>query len=435
LSAPLFFQLKGAIIRNFSHNSLEEQKPHIHEEDALDEERLSLADRLREWHTKSHSWQYRFLTFLKNISGYRVVRVFRNYSAFSIVASSALMVSASNFAQGQGNESFLLGYIGEDQSAEVESAQKKRFAMKETGKNLALVPLADPATGVDPNQKDDTSLFDVEASAFESQVVLSSNTTNIAKDPEEEGGVTIYTVEDGDTVSGVAAKFGITVNTILWANDFDNVDAIKPNDQIFILPVAGLTHVVKGGETIESIAGQYKADKEKIIAFNSLPANGEVETGASIVIPDGKKEVEEKVEKTDGQNGLTRRQYANTSGGTAEVSDISGYRTPQGKAGSGHRFPYGYCTWYVASKRYVPWGGNAGTWLYNAKAQGYRTGKSPAVGSIVVTTENRYYGHVAYVEKVSGGVITVSEMNYAGWGKTSRRTLSTSSRAIKGYIY
>ncbi len=346
------------------------------------------------------------------------------------------MVSASNFAQGQGNESFLLGYIGEDQSAQVESAQKKRFALKETGKNLALVPLADAGTGVDPNEKDDTSLFDVEASAFESQVVLSSNTTNIAKDPEEEGGVTLYTVEDGDTVSGIAAKFGITVNTIWWANDFDNVDEIKPNDQIFILPVAGLTHIVKNGETIDSIASQYKADKEKIIAFNSLPANGEVESGASIVIPDGKKEEDKKTEtKPADQNGLTRRQYANTSGGTAEVSDISGFRTPQGRAGAGHRFPYGYCTWYVAKKRYVPWGGNAGTWLYNAKAQGYRTGKAPAAGAIVVTTENRYYGHVAYVEKVSGGTITVTEMNYAGWGKTSRRNLPANSRVIKGYIY
>ncbi len=89
----------------------------------------------------------------------------------------------------------------------------------------------------------------------------------------------------------------------------------------------------------------------------------------------------------------------------------------------------------MAQKRYVPWGGNAGTWLYRAKALGYRTGKTPVPGSIVVTTENRYYGHVAIVEKVGNGTITVSEMNYTGWAKTSRRTLATSSRVIKGYIY
>ncbi len=345
------------------------------------------------------------------------------------------MVSASNFAQGQGQESFLFGYIGEAETQEAGGSAKQRFVIDENKKNLALVPLADSAMGVDPEEKEDLSLFDVESTSLDNQVLLSQTTANIAKDPEEEGGgVTLYTVLDGDTMSGIAAKMGITVNTILWANDIDNVDAIKPGDQIFILPVAGLNHVVKSGESIDDIAKQYKADKEKIISFNSLPANGELEAGASITIPDGRKEEEKKPEK-ETETGLTRRQYANTTTGLGAVTNISGYRTPEGKAGKGHRFPYGYCTWYVASKRFVPWGGNAGTWLYNAKAQGYKTGKSPAVGAIVVTTENRYYGHVALVEKVSGGSITVSDMNYVGWGKVSRRTMPANSRVIKGYIY
>ena len=348
------------------------------------------------------------------------------------MASSAILVSASNFAQGQDSSSLLLGYIGEAEVADEAVNQKHRLSAQAAKKeNLALVPLADPSTAVDPDQKDDTSLFDVEALAMENQVMLSAQTADMAKDPEEEGGVKIYTVATGDTMSGIAQRHGITVNTILWANDIDNVDEIKPGDQIFILPIAGLSHVVKSGETIDSIASQYKADKDKIIAFNSLPANGEIREGDSIIIPDGKKDMPKPVEAPS--EGLERRQYATSTGGT--VTDVSGYKKLEGKGGSGHRFPYGYCTWYVAQKRYVPWGGNAGTWLYNAKSMGYRTGKSPAVGSIVVTTENRYYGHVALVEKVSGGSITVSDMNYVGWGKTSRRTLPANSRVIKGYIY
>lgn len=394
---------------------------------------MRLAERLSDLHTKSHYVQRRVLTFLKDISGYRIVRVFRNYSAFSIVASSAILVSASNFAQGQDSSSLLLGYIGEAEVADEAVNQKHRLSAQAAKKeNLALVPLADPSTSVDPDQKDDTSLFDVEALAMENQVMLSAQTADMARDPEEEGGVKIYTVATGDTMSGIAQRHGITVNTILWANDIDNVDEIKPGDQIFILPIAGLSHVVKSGETIDSIASQYKADKDKIIAFNSLPANGEIREGDSIIIPDGKKDMPKPAEAPS--EGLERRQYATSSGGT--VTDVSGgYRKLEGRGGSGHRFPYGYCTWYVAQKRYVPWGGNAGTWLYNAKSMGYKTGKAPAVGSIVVTTENRYYGHVALVEKVSGGSITVSDMNYVGWGKTSRRTLPANSRVIKGYIY
>ena len=89
----------------------------------------------------------------------------------------------------------------------------------------------------------------------------------------------------------------------------------------------------------------------------------------------------------------------------------------------------------MAQHKYVPWGGNAGTWLYNARAYGAKTGKTPKVGSILVTSES-WYGHVAIVESVNGnGTITVSEMNYKGFAVKSTRTLSTSSTVIKGYIY
>ncbi|MDO8566404.1 MAG: LysM peptidoglycan-binding domain-containing protein [Candidatus Moranbacteria bacterium] len=361
------------------------------------------------------------------------MRVFRNYSAFSIVASSALLVSASNLAQGKDSSSLLFGYVSGDTASEVTLSSKHRIAAQTSKKeNLSLVPLASGGNIVDPTQKDETSLLDIEGLQSGSQIILSSQASAITKDPEEDGGVKIYTVELGDTVSGIAAKNNITVNTILWANDMDNVDQIKPGDQLFILPVAGLSYAVKSGDTIDTIAAKFKAEKDKIIAFNELPATGEIQAGDVIIIPDGKKD--EVARPVSPASGLERRQYATPFGGSA--ADISsGFRKLDGKAGSGHRFPYGYCTWYVAQKRYVPWSGNAGTWLYKAKALGYRTGRTPAVGAIVVTTENRYYGHVAVVEKVSGGNITVSEMNYAGWGKTDRRVLSASSRVIKGFIY
>lgn len=385
-------------------------------------------------HTRIHHLQTRFLHFIKDVSGYRVVRLFRSYSAFSIVTSSALLVSVSNFTQGKDSESLLFGYVnGAGASVDETQTPKHRIAAQTSKKgNLSLVPLASSVSSIDPEQRDDTSLFDMQNSTFQSQILLSSQDgSSIAKDPEEDGGVKIYTVESGDTVSGIAAKNGITVNTILWANDLDNVDQIKPGDQIFILPVAGLSYKVVSGDTIDSIAAKYKAEKDKIIAFNELPANGDITVGELIIIPDGRKE---EIPKPSIDNGLTRRPYATSTGGTA--TDISsGFRTLDGKAGTGHRFPYGYCTWYVAQKRFVPWSGNAGTWLYSAKALGYKTGRTPAVGSIMVTTENRYYGHVALVEKVSGGTITVSEMNFVGWGKKSYRTLSSSSRAIKGFIY
>lgn len=347
----------------------------------------------------------------------------RNYSAFAVVVSSSLLVAATNVASGKVNSGFLFGYL--DDSSEPQNIESRISGQADKKNDLALVPLSKPNTAVDPEYKEEK----VQSVVNEQGIMMVSGGANPMQDPEEEGGVKMYVVQSGDTLGSIAQKNNISVNTLLWANDIENVDSIMPGDTMFILPISGIKYVIKSGDNIDSIANKYKAEKDKIIAFNDLPANGDIEVGKEIIIPDGQGEAPKPAPSS--QSLIDKRQYANASGGTPQITG----RTPKGKAGAGHRFPYGYCTWFVAQKRYVPWGGNAGTWLYHAKAMGYATGKSPRVGSIVVTTENRYYGHVAYVEKVGNGSITISEMNYVGYAKTSRRTISTSSRVIKGYIY
>ena len=47
------------------------------------------------------------------------------------------------------------------------------------------------------------------------------------------------------------------------------------------------------------------------------------------------------------------------------------------------RFPYGWCTWWAAYNRHVTWGGNAGDWLVNARAQGVETSALPSTGAVV----------------------------------------------------
>lgn len=348
-----------------------------------------------------------------------------------MVISSALLVSATNVASGKGNGSFLFGYL--DASSQGEGASNGKINGQVSRKNdLALVPLSKSSSAIDPTAKDEAE----SQSTIKNQGIMSASSASPMKDPEEDGGVKMYIVAQGDTLGSIASKNKVSINTILWANDISNVDSIMPGDTLFILPISGIKYVVKSGDSIDLVANKFKADKEKIIAFNDLPANGDLEAGKEIVIPDGQGEAPKPTTASPanpaGTNIIEKRQYANASGGTPEVS--TGV-IPKGKVGGGHKFPYGYCTWYVSQKRYVPWGGNAGTWLYHAKAGGYATGRTPKVGSIMVTTENRYYGHVAYVEKVSGDTITVSEMNYVGFAKRSTRTLSSSSRAIKGFIY
>lgn len=234
-------------------------------------------------------------------------------------------------------------------------------------------------------------------------------------------GIVKYKVKSGDSPGSIATSFGISTYTVLWANNLKVGDIIKPEQELEILPITGVKHKIIETDTIESVAKKYKADADGIIVFNELPADGMLTAEKILIIPNGKKEAPIKPRP--------QRTYS-------KVVSSSGYSSAKNlNPNKGHRFPYGYCTWYVASRVYVPWGGHAKSWLYNSRAYGYKTGTTPVAGSIVVTTENRWYGHVAYVEAVHGNTITLSEMNYVGWGRESVRTLSVNSRVIRGYVY
>lgn len=383
------------------------------------------TERSKEFHLKIYNFQKRVADFIKRHQTIKLIHALRNYSALVVVISSAVLVTATNVAASKNSGSFLFGYWGGSSEIAMIKGENKLSGQASRKNDLAFVPLAKPNSAVDPNAKDEA----------ENLVVLKkgglvSGANASMRDPEEEGGVKIYEVQSGDTVGSIAQANHITANTILWANDLDNVDSIRPGDKLFILPVAGLSYTIKKGDELGAIATKFKADREKIIAYNGLPADGKIEDGQEIIIPGGQKDVPQSSSST-GTGLVERRQYATTTGGAPAVS---GWKKLEGKAGTGHRFPYGYCTWYVAQRRFVPWSGNAGTWLYKAKSLGYKTGRTPVVGSIMVSTES-WWGHVAVVESVGADSFTVSEMNYKGWAKKSSRVVSKNNRVIKGFIY
>jgi surface antigen len=100
-----------------------------------------------------------------------------------------------------------------------------------------------------------------------------------------------------------------------------------------------------------------------------------------------------------------------------------------------NHFSYGFCTFYVATRRFVPWFGDAIMWWPNARAAGYPEGAAPQVGAIMVTRESAP-GHVAYVESVSGNTFVVSEMNFTAWNVVDRRTITLGGKVpIVGVIY
>ena len=114
-------------------------------------------------------------------------------------------------------------------------------------------------------------------------------------------------------------------------------------------------------------------------------------------------------------------------------------------AGNSSGYAYGYCTWWVSHKRYIPWHSNAAQWWWSARAYGFAEGATPRVGAVMVMGygvggASASSGHVAYVESVNAnGSFVISEMNWwgvagGGWGKVDYRTV-TSMSGILGFIY
>jgi surface antigen len=101
-------------------------------------------------------------------------------------------------------------------------------------------------------------------------------------------------------------------------------------------------------------------------------------------------------------------------------------------------YPWGQCTWYVASLRNVYWSGNAWQWAATARAAGVPEGRTPRVGSLVVFGPGHGYsgfGHVAYVVGVQGSSsFTVDEANMLGLGIVDQRHIG-SLWDVETFIY
>lgn len=96
-----------------------------------------------------------------------------------------------------------------------------------------------------------------------------------------------YAVQSGDTVESVSKSFNVSFNTLLWANDLSKNSKLKAGQLLTILPVSGVVHVVRSGNTVSELATIYQTKAEDIIAFNDLTGEGDIFIGDVIIVPDG----------------------------------------------------------------------------------------------------------------------------------------------------
>ncbi len=239
-----------------------------------------------------------------------------------------------------------------------------------------------------------------------------------------------HTAKAGDTAVTIAGQYGLTPETVKWANNLTS-DAIEAGRTLIIPPVDGIVYTVKAGDTVDSIANKYRADKARIVAFNDLELGG-LTPDKKIVIPAGSLPEEERPGYVAPRNASRFGAY---SGGYSTVN------AQIARASAGNRYAFGNCTWYAYERRQQlgrPVGsfwGNAATWAGYARAAGYNVNNTPAVGAVMQNGGG--YGHVAIVESVNAdGSITISEMNYAGnFNRVTSRTVSAGSAAGFTYIH
>lgn len=99
--------------------------------------------------------------------------------------------------------------------------------------------------------------------------------------------ITEYIVQHGDNVPALAEKFGVSANTIYWANNLSKNSKLSVGQKLIILPVSGILYNVKNGDTLSEIAKTYKGKIEDVVSFNELSGEGDIFVGDILVIPGG----------------------------------------------------------------------------------------------------------------------------------------------------
>ncbi len=225
--------------------------------------------------------------------------------------------------------------------------------------------------------------------------------TNIPSRPRNE--ITTYTVQEGDTVFGIAEKFGLDPQTILWGNYeilLDDPHSLRPGQELNILPVDGVYWQWLGGLSFGAWAEFYGVTAADIIEYpgNNIDAksigdyeNANIPVETWLIIPNGKRDFV----SWSAPLGVTRENPASARVlGAGACDPVSG-----GAVG------YGYYV-YPTNKHYLSgfdystktnhlgldFAGNEGEGVYAADA-----------GVIVYAGWNDYgYGNMIMIDHVNG---------------------------------
>lgn len=275
--------------------------------------------------------------------------------------------------------------------------------------------------------------------------------TTIPSRPRDE--VEKYKVVEGDTIFGISEKFGLKPETVLWANYYvllDDPHALKPGQELNILPLDGTYHEWQQGEGLNGISKYYGVTPEDILNF---PANNldpasvgdfaapNIKPGTWLVIPGGRREFV----SWSAPLGVTRENPASARVlGPGACDPVSG-----GAVG------YGAFVWpsnkhYLSGFDYTPnanhWGidiaGNLGeaTYATDAGVVVYAGWNNYGYGNMIMVDHGNnfqsLYAHLSAINVGCGQSVGQGELIGAigSTGRSSGPHLHFEIRAISSYV-
>ncbi len=197
---------------------------------------------------------------------------------FAVVFALLLFFSSFVFKTAQASIYSIVSSIlgGEPVSAKIDPLYSNS-----NSQNFAILQ---PAINFDPNPEKTADIIPVESGGtlVPDLAIVNADSGNSVVNTQ----ISTYVVQSGDTISGISKMFGVSVNTIAWANGITKASSIRPGQTLVILPVSGIRHTVKRGDTISSIVEQYKANLDEFLEYNDLTLSSKLIIGQSLLLPD-----------------------------------------------------------------------------------------------------------------------------------------------------
>ena len=198
--------------------------------------------------------------------------------AFTLIISSFVYPTIAH----AGLFSFVADFSPNKVSAETAPITTSTTPDKVNSQNMVILSAA---TNPDPNPDNVTSVdLPVLGNAIAPEAATLDSATNTIGFINT--AISTYVVRQGDTPALIAKLFGVSVNTIIWANDLSSDPVLTPGQTIVILPVSGINYIFKKGDTLSGVVKKFNADLTEVLQYNNITASSSLAIGDTIIIHD-----------------------------------------------------------------------------------------------------------------------------------------------------